>query len=72
MIVPMYKYAFLVYHSAYKNFLNDIRKIGVVHINTKIIESTPEMQELFRYHAEVDKAVKKLDMIDPEKTETKS
>jgi V/A-type H+/Na+-transporting ATPase subunit I len=70
MIVPMYKYAFLVYHSAYKNFLNDIRKIGVVHINTKIIESTPEMQELFRYHAEVDKAVKKLDMIDPEKTET--
>ena len=71
MIVPMYKYAFLVYHSAYKSFLKDIRKIGVVHINTKNDEPTPEMQELFRHLNEVDKAVKKLDMLEPEKSETK-
>jgi V/A-type H+-transporting ATPase subunit I len=71
MIVPMYKYAFLVYHSAYKNFLKDIRKIGVVHISTKKDEPTPEMQELFRHLNEVDKAAKKLDMIESEKAETK-
>jgi V/A-type H+/Na+-transporting ATPase subunit I len=71
MIVPMYKYAFLVYHFAYKDFLKDIRKIGVVHINTKTNEPTPEMQELFRHLNEVDKAAKKLDMIEPEKAETK-
>ena len=71
MIVPMYKYAFLVYHSAYKDFLKDIRKIGVVHISTKTNEPTPEMQELFRRLNEVDKAAKKLEMIEPEKAETK-
>lgn len=71
MIVPMYKYAFLVYHSTYKDFLKEIRKIGVVHINTKTSEPTPEMQELFRHLNEVDKAAKKLDMIEPEKTENK-
>ncbi len=71
MIVPMYKYAFLVYHSTYKDFLKDIRKIGVVHINTKTNEPTPEMQELFRHLNEVEKASKKLDMLEPEKSETK-
>ncbi|WP_372949991.1 V-type ATP synthase subunit I [Mariniphaga sp.] len=67
----MYKYAFLVYHSTYKDFLKDIRKIGVVHINTKTNEPTPEMQELFRHLNEVEKASKKLDMLEPEKSETK-
>jgi len=71
MIVPMYKYAFLVYHSTYKDFLKDIRKIGVVHISTKTNEPTPEMQELFRHLNEVDKASKKLDMLESEKSETK-
>lgn len=71
MIVAMYKYAFLVYHSAYKDFLKEIRKIGVVHISIKNNEPTPEMQELFRHLNEVDKAAKKLDMLEPEKSETK-
>ncbi|SHF69407.1 V/A-type H+-transporting ATPase subunit I [Mariniphaga anaerophila] len=71
MIVPMHKYTFLVYHSAYKSFLKDIRKIGVVHISTKNNEPTPEMQELFRHLTEVDKEAKKLEMLDPEETKTK-
>ena len=71
MIVPMYKYAFLVHHSAYKDFLKEIRKIGVVHISIKNEEPTPEMQELFRHLNEVDKAAKKLDMLVPEKTDVK-
>lgn len=71
MIVPMYKYAFLVHHSAYKDFLKEVRKIGVVHISIKNEEPTPEMQELFRHLNEVDKAAKKLDMLVPEKTDVK-
>ncbi len=66
MIVPMYKYAFLVYHAAYNQFLKDIRKIGVVHINTKKSEPTHEMQEIFRHLAEVDKAILKLESLEPE------
>ena len=68
MIIPMYKYSFLVYHSAYKDFLSDIRKIGVVHINEKIKEPTPEMQDLFRHLTEVDKAAKKLKSFETEVT----
>ncbi len=67
MIVPMYKYAFLVYHSNYKDFLKSIRKIGVVHINTKNNELTPEMQELFRHLSDVEKTAEKLEVTGIEK-----
>jgi V/A-type H+-transporting ATPase subunit I len=70
MIIPMYKYSFLVHHSAYKDFLEDIRNIGVVHINEKIKEPTLEMQDLYRHLSEVDKAAKKLKMLEPKKIET--
>ncbi len=69
MIVPMYKYMFLVHHSAYKGFLKDIRKIGVVHINTKNNEPTPEMQDILRHLAEVDRAFQKLHMTHAEESE---
>jgi V/A-type H+-transporting ATPase subunit I len=71
MIVPMYKYSFLVFHSGYQDFLKDIRKIGVVHINEKIKEPTPEMQDIFRHLTEISKAIKKLEAIEPEATEKK-
>ncbi len=71
MIVPMYKYAFLVFHSGYNGFLKDIREIGVVHIKPKKEEPTPEMQELFRHLTEISKAIKKLEMIEPEPTRQK-
>ncbi len=69
MIIPMYKYSFLVHHSAYSDFLKDIRKIGVVHINEKIKDPTAEMQDLYRHLSEVDKAAKKLKMQEPEEIE---
>jgi V/A-type H+/Na+-transporting ATPase subunit I len=64
MIVPMYKYVFLVHHSAYLDFLKNIRRIGVVHISEKVNETTPYMQELFRHFTEVDKAVKRLELLE--------
>jgi V/A-type H+/Na+-transporting ATPase subunit I len=71
MIVPMHKYSFLVYHAGYKEFLKEIRKIGVVHINEKIKEPTPEMLDLFRHLTEVDRTIKKLEWLSPEETGTK-
>lgn len=61
MIVPMYKYAFLVYFARYPDFLNDLRKLGVVHIDKKVAEPSAEMQELMRHINETEQAVKKLD-----------
>ena len=69
MIVPMHKYSFLVYHEGYKDFLKDIRKIGVVHINEKTKEPTLEMQELFRHLNEVDRILRKLEWLAHEPTE---
>ena len=47
MIVPMRKYAFMVYHKEYDQFLLTLRDLGVVHINnTKSIKDSAELQEL--------------------------
>ena len=61
MIVPMYKYSFLVYYAGYSDFLKDLKKLGVVHIDRKVSDPTPEMQELMRHINDVGQAVKKLE-----------
>ena len=35
MIIPMKKYSFLVYHKEYLDFLQDLRKVGVLHVIEK-------------------------------------
>src|SRR5690554_1119182 len=65
MIVPMNKYTFLIHHSAYQDFLRNIRKIGVVHISTRKAEPTSSVQELYRHLAEVNKAVQRLETLHP-------
>ncbi len=42
MIVPMRKYAFLVHPQDYQNFLEDLRAVGVLHIQTKKDLPPPE------------------------------
>jgi hypothetical protein len=42
MIVPMFKYAFLVYHRDYLHFLNELQQVGVLHI---MPQSTEEYVE---------------------------
>jgi V/A-type H+/Na+-transporting ATPase subunit I len=61
MIVPMYKYAFLVYYAGYPDFLEDLRKLGVVHIDKKVTEPNAEMQDLMRQITEIKQSIKKLD-----------
>lgn len=38
MIVPMTKYTFLAYHEDYKQFIEELQDLGVVHIEEKIVE----------------------------------
>ena len=61
MIVPMLKYSFLVFHAEYAAFLDGLRELGVVHIQKKQQEPTPEMQELFRKHADLLRTIKMMD-----------
>ncbi|MDL2209153.1 ATPase, partial [Parabacteroides sp. OttesenSCG-928-O15] len=47
MIIPMKKYAFMVYHKEYKQFLSTLRDLGVVHIKeTKSINDFEDLQHM--------------------------
>ncbi|MDH6342465.1 V/A-type H+-transporting ATPase subunit I [Parabacteroides sp. PFB2-12] len=47
MIIPMKKYAFMVYHKEYKQFLSTLRDLGVVHIKeTKSINDFEDLQQM--------------------------
>ena len=47
MIVPMKKYAFMVYHKEYDEFLHALRELGVVHVKeNKSVTGNAELQEL--------------------------
>lgn len=53
MIVPMKKYAFLVYHADYQIFLEKLRKVGVVDI----VERTKDMDDETRDQLMEQKAI---------------
>ena len=43
MIVPMYKYGFVVFHSDYQNFLSVLQGLGVLHVIGKEISDSHEL-----------------------------
>ena len=54
MIVKMNKYAFLVYHKAYDDFLEHLRSLGVVHVKaTKPAADHPVIAQLTAGHKRV-------------------
>ena len=57
MIVPMVKYAFLIYHKEYEDFLDKIRKLGVVHVIEKSFEETESLREKKELINEISTAV---------------
>ncbi|HHU01452.1 MAG TPA: V-type ATP synthase subunit I, partial [Bacteroidales bacterium] len=61
MIVKMQKYSFLVFHTDYEAFLEEIRRLGVVHIETKAAEPAEDMQEMMRTLADVTQTLKTLE-----------
>jgi len=47
MIIPMNKYSFLVYHAIYRDFLENLREIGVVDVVEKQMGHVEEHSELY-------------------------
>ncbi len=72
MIVPMKKYAFLVYHKEYNKFLEGIRDLGVVHVIEKQsgeIEDE-EIRDLYQKIDELSSAIKFLSKREVEEQKT--
>lgn len=61
MIVPMMKYSFLVYHADYATFLSEIKKMGVLHIQTKQNEQSAEIQDKYRSLTDLFKTIRSLE-----------
>lgn len=60
MIVPMMKYSFLVYHAEYKSFLKELKRLGMLHIEVKKHEPTPEIQEQLRAYKDVLRTIQRM------------
>lgn len=45
MIVPMRKYTFLVFHRDYTDFLDDLQRLGVLHIIKSVGKNDPQLKE---------------------------
>ena len=61
MILPMYKYSFLVYHGDYEKFLDDIRVIGVVDVIEKKDEDSEEIKEKYDLVKQITTTIKFLE-----------
>lgn len=53
MIEPMRKYSFVVFHHDYSQFLDSLRRLGVLHISDYTAEPDARMQDIMRRRAEV-------------------
>lgn len=70
MIVPMFKYGFLVYHREYGHFLAEMQQLGVLHIIRREQEPTQEIIRHSKYVNELKQAVEFLEKRTPEKNAT--
>ncbi|MGM0375474.1 MAG: V-type ATP synthase subunit I [Bacteroidota bacterium] len=61
MIVPMFKYSFLVFHADYDRFLDHLKDLGVAHIVEHQEEPTAEIQDLYRRISDISKTIKNLE-----------
>ncbi|MDH6533799.1 ATPase [Parabacteroides sp. 52] len=67
MIIPMRKYAFMVYHKEYNQFLNNLRELGVVHIKeTKSIADFQELQGMVAERNRVNTLIRSLEKLTKE------
>jgi V/A-type H+-transporting ATPase subunit I len=53
MIVPMKKYTFLVHHAGYGPFLEDLRELGVLHVQTRGGEPSEPLLERMQVQKEI-------------------
>ncbi len=60
MIVPMLKYSFLVYHKEYETFLEELRALGVVHVNEKQKDVSEEIREKYDHIRQINNVIREL------------
>ncbi len=61
MIVPMFKYYFLVFHEDYQQFLEEIQQLGVVHVVKKEVELTAEIKQKYTFADQLEKTIEFLE-----------
>lgn len=70
MIIKMRKYAFMVFHREYDQFLSTLRDLGVVHIKeTKSITDYAELQEMISDRKRVTSIMRSFKIMNDEKKE---
>ena len=57
MIVPMFKYHFLVYHKEYRDFLEKLQQVGVLHVVEKEMEMPDEIKQKDLWTEKIEKAI---------------
>lgn len=57
MIVPMFKYSFLLFHQDYDSFLEDVQDLGILHVAEKEIDLTEEMTDNYAELNSYEKAI---------------
>lgn len=72
MIVPMFKYGFLVYHRDYEHFLDEIQRLGVLHVIRREHEPTEEIVKYSELADQLEQAIRFLEKRTPEKDETEA
>lgn len=61
MIVPMSKFSFLVYHEDYREFLDQVRALGAVHLIEKQLEVPDEIREQYDLVKQIHAVLKTLE-----------
>lgn len=70
MIIPMRKYAFMVYHKEYEQFLSDLRDLGVVHVKeTRSIADCDNLQRMVAERRRVTTLIRLFDKLNGEQKE---
>lgn len=72
MIVPMYKYSFVVYHREFDSFLKDISEIGVVDVSVNRNDVDDNIRNKMLLNAQITDLIKYLTYrkVTPSETET--
>ena len=71
MVAAMKKYLFLAYHKEYESFLNDLRKLGMIHV-VEQDRSEVDEDKLFEFITEkkqLEEAKKTLNRVRDKKSE---
>ncbi|OFX19980.1 MAG: hypothetical protein A2041_07235 [Bacteroidetes bacterium GWA2_31_9b] len=61
MITPMIKYSFLIYHKEYLQFLEELQKLGMLHIIQKTKEINEQIKHSLHEISELNKTIKLLE-----------